>query len=205
MFIALLNFHSSSFQIHVQFDGWKGAFDYWCRFDSRDIFPVGWCQASEHPLQPPGTKVPFEYHKAFFATYLNMHNFPPSIILVKPRSTSPYHPPIRLPAEVPAQPWNRPRYQLPNLRRLSLLPPTVAREKAKRKAPRSKANRMNCPALHEASRPHKIKQPQSNLPSPHPPPSRLHSQTLSSLLLKAQLLCLHLLRPLPLPSQLRRL
>jgi hypothetical protein len=42
--------------IFVTFDGWKGAFDYWCRFDSRDIFPVGWCQRSGHPLQPPGAK-----------------------------------------------------------------------------------------------------------------------------------------------------
>ncbi|XP_050299578.1 polycomb protein Scm-like isoform X1 [Anthonomus grandis grandis] len=43
-------------QIHVTFDGWKGAFDYWCRYDSRDIFPVGWCARSGHPLQPPGQK-----------------------------------------------------------------------------------------------------------------------------------------------------
>jgi len=42
--------------IFVTFDGWKGAFDYWCRYDSRDIFPVGWCQRSGHPLQPPGFK-----------------------------------------------------------------------------------------------------------------------------------------------------
>ncbi|XP_054158235.1 polycomb protein SCMH1-like [Oppia nitens] len=42
--------------IFVTFDGWKGAFDYWCRYDSRDIFPVGWCQRSGHPLQPPGSK-----------------------------------------------------------------------------------------------------------------------------------------------------
>lgn len=42
--------------IFVTFDGWKGAFDYWCRYDSRDIFPVGFCQKSGHPLQPPGTK-----------------------------------------------------------------------------------------------------------------------------------------------------
>jgi len=42
--------------IHVTFDGWKGAFDYWCRFDSRDIFPAGWCSSSGHPLQPPGMK-----------------------------------------------------------------------------------------------------------------------------------------------------
>ncbi|XP_037804727.1 polycomb protein SCMH1-like isoform X1 [Penaeus monodon] len=40
--------------IHVTFDGWRGAFDYWCRYDSRDIFPVGWCAMSGHPLQPPG-------------------------------------------------------------------------------------------------------------------------------------------------------
>lgn len=42
--------------IHVTFDGWRGAFDYWCRYDSRDIFPVGWCAKSGHPLQPPGQK-----------------------------------------------------------------------------------------------------------------------------------------------------
>ena len=43
--------------IFVTFDGWKGAFDYWCRYDTRDIFPVGWCTKSDHPLQPPGHKV----------------------------------------------------------------------------------------------------------------------------------------------------
>lgn len=43
-------------QIHVTFDGWRGAFDYWCRYDSRDIFPVGWCALSGYPLQPPGHK-----------------------------------------------------------------------------------------------------------------------------------------------------
>ena len=43
--------------IFVTFDGWKGAFDYWCRYDSRDIFPVGWCAKTDHPLQPPGQKV----------------------------------------------------------------------------------------------------------------------------------------------------
>ncbi|XP_063534943.1 polycomb protein Scm [Cydia strobilella] len=43
-------------QIHVNFDGWRGAFDYWCKYDSRDIFPVGWCARAGHPLQPPGQK-----------------------------------------------------------------------------------------------------------------------------------------------------
>ncbi|XP_041462600.1 polycomb protein Scm-like [Lytechinus variegatus] len=40
--------------IFVQFDGWRGAFDYWCEINSRDIFPVGWCKATGHYLQPPG-------------------------------------------------------------------------------------------------------------------------------------------------------
>lgn len=42
--------------IFISFDGWSGAFDYWCEFSSRDIFPVGWCAKTGHYLQPPGNK-----------------------------------------------------------------------------------------------------------------------------------------------------
>ena len=52
-----IKFHFSEETIFVTFDGWKGAFDYWCRYDSRDIFPVGWCAKSDHPLQSPRQKV----------------------------------------------------------------------------------------------------------------------------------------------------
>ncbi|XP_074600307.1 polycomb protein SCMH1-like isoform X1 [Brevipalpus obovatus] len=51
-------------QIFVTFDGWKGAFDYWCSYDSRDIFPVGYCRKSGHPLQPPGSKTPVSPREA---------------------------------------------------------------------------------------------------------------------------------------------
>ncbi|XP_034029934.1 polycomb protein SCMH1 [Thalassophryne amazonica] len=44
-------------EVLVTFDGWQGAFDYYCRYDSRDIFPVGWCTLTGDNLQPPGTKV----------------------------------------------------------------------------------------------------------------------------------------------------
>ncbi|XP_060114093.1 polycomb protein SCMH1 isoform X3 [Heteronotia binoei] len=44
-------------EVLITFDGWRGAFDYWCRYDSRDIFPVGWCSMTGDNLQPPGTKV----------------------------------------------------------------------------------------------------------------------------------------------------
>ncbi|XP_078024676.1 sex comb on midleg-like protein 2 isoform X4 [Epinephelus lanceolatus] len=44
-------------EVFIMFDGWRGAFDYWCKFDSRDIFPVGWCSLTKHSLQPPGNSV----------------------------------------------------------------------------------------------------------------------------------------------------
>ncbi|CAO1405906.1 unnamed protein product [Diamesa serratosioi] len=47
-------------KIHVTFDGWRGAFDYWTMYDSRDIFAVGWCAKSCHPMQPPGQKNRFD-------------------------------------------------------------------------------------------------------------------------------------------------
>lgn len=43
-------------EVLVTFDGWRGAFDYYCRYDSRDIFPVNWCTLTGDNLQPPGTK-----------------------------------------------------------------------------------------------------------------------------------------------------
>ncbi|VFV34906.1 sex comb on midleg-like protein 2 [Lynx pardinus] len=45
-------------EIYITFDGWSGAFDYWCKYDCRDIFPVGWCRLTGDVLQPPGTQVP---------------------------------------------------------------------------------------------------------------------------------------------------
>ncbi|XP_077746084.1 sex comb on midleg-like protein 2 isoform X3 [Canis aureus] len=45
-------------EVYITFDGWSGAFDYWCKYDCRDIFPVGWCRLTGDILQPPGTNVP---------------------------------------------------------------------------------------------------------------------------------------------------
>ncbi|KXJ23692.1 polycomb protein SCMH1 [Exaiptasia diaphana] len=42
-------------KIRIDFDGYLGS-DYWCGYDSRNIFPVGWCILNGHPLQPPGKK-----------------------------------------------------------------------------------------------------------------------------------------------------
>lgn len=50
--------------VFITFDGWKGAFDYMCDYTSRDLFPVGWCAKTGHPLQPTGHKAPTEHTKA---------------------------------------------------------------------------------------------------------------------------------------------
>ncbi|KAM5221407.1 sex comb on midleg-like protein 2 [Ctenodactylus gundi] len=45
-------------EVYITFDGWSGAFDYWCKYYSRDIFPIGWCCMTGHVLQPLGTNAP---------------------------------------------------------------------------------------------------------------------------------------------------
>uniref|UniRef100_T1IQC7 TRASH domain-containing protein n=1 Tax=Strigamia maritima TaxID=126957 RepID=T1IQC7_STRMM len=64
--------------IHITFDGWRGAFDYWCRYDSRDIFPVGWCAASGHPLQPPGAPGSGKYKARVLSVPPPMVTIPPA-------------------------------------------------------------------------------------------------------------------------------
>nr|XP_020760526.1 sex comb on midleg-like protein 2 [Odocoileus virginianus texanus] len=44
-------------EVYITFDGWSRAFDYWCKYDCRDIFPVGWCNLTGDLLQPLGSNV----------------------------------------------------------------------------------------------------------------------------------------------------
>ncbi|KAM7225913.1 hypothetical protein CapIbe_023890 [Capra ibex] len=44
-------------EVYITFDGWSGAFNYWCKYDCRDIFPVGWCNLTGDTLQPLGSNV----------------------------------------------------------------------------------------------------------------------------------------------------
>ncbi|KAM8976464.1 sex comb on midleg-like protein 2 isoform 2-T2 [Pelodytes ibericus] len=74
-------------EIFVMFDGWRGAFDYWCKYDSRDIFPVGWCSLTGDALQPPG----------HFVSILKNTSIPPSPAKVVRRSMQ--SPPKPTPAQ----------------------------------------------------------------------------------------------------------
>uniref|UniRef100_A0A1Y1M760 SAM domain-containing protein n=1 Tax=Photinus pyralis TaxID=7054 RepID=A0A1Y1M760_PHOPY len=42
-------------QIRISFDGWPDRYSYWVDSDSPDIHPVGWCQKTGHPIEPPLT------------------------------------------------------------------------------------------------------------------------------------------------------
>ncbi|XP_021915653.1 lethal(3)malignant brain tumor-like protein 3 isoform X2 [Zootermopsis nevadensis] len=42
-------------QIRIKFDGWPDQYSYWIDDDSPDINPMGWCQKTGHPLEPPLT------------------------------------------------------------------------------------------------------------------------------------------------------
>lgn len=39
--------------LRVHFDGWEESYDQWCDCESPDLFPVGWCQVVDYPLEPP--------------------------------------------------------------------------------------------------------------------------------------------------------
>ncbi|XP_035475580.1 lethal(3)malignant brain tumor-like protein 4 isoform X3 [Scophthalmus maximus] len=44
---------TEDFMVKVHYDGWSSQFDVWCDSDLCDLHPVGWCQRTGHPLEPP--------------------------------------------------------------------------------------------------------------------------------------------------------
>uniref|UniRef100_A0A672PNJ1 Scm polycomb group protein homolog 1 n=1 Tax=Sinocyclocheilus grahami TaxID=75366 RepID=A0A672PNJ1_SINGR len=75
-------------EVLITFDGWRGAFDYYCRYDSRDIFPVGWCALTGDNLQPPGTKGA-DYSKSLSTAWLEGTIGGPGRPISKPRGKLP--------------------------------------------------------------------------------------------------------------------
>nr|XP_046155842.1 sex comb on midleg-like protein 2 isoform X4 [Oncorhynchus gorbuscha] len=81
-------------EVFVMFDGWRGAFDYWCQHHSRDLFPVGWCSVTKHSLQNPGNSVNLPK---------NLHVLTAAHIPSKPSRRS-MPAPFRLPSPLPPLP-----------------------------------------------------------------------------------------------------
>ncbi|XP_028289311.1 lethal(3)malignant brain tumor-like protein 4 [Parambassis ranga] len=45
--------HTEDYRLKIHYDGWSAQFDVWCDSDLCDLHPVGWCQRTGHPLEPP--------------------------------------------------------------------------------------------------------------------------------------------------------
>ena len=47
-------------EVYILFEGSKRKLDFWCFYDDRSIFPLGWCKKSGHPIdgkvEIPGIK-----------------------------------------------------------------------------------------------------------------------------------------------------
>ncbi|KAM6957390.1 MBT domain-containing protein 1-like [Aplochiton taeniatus] len=43
--------------LRIHFDGWEEEYDQWVDCRSADLYPVGWCQLTGYPLQPPAVQV----------------------------------------------------------------------------------------------------------------------------------------------------
>uniref|UniRef100_A0A3Q3JH69 SAM domain-containing protein n=1 Tax=Monopterus albus TaxID=43700 RepID=A0A3Q3JH69_MONAL len=44
---------TEDYRVKIHYDGWSRQFDVWCDSDLCDLHPVGWCQRTGHPLEPP--------------------------------------------------------------------------------------------------------------------------------------------------------
>ncbi|XP_033112924.1 polycomb protein SCMH1-like isoform X1 [Anneissia japonica] len=88
--------------LFINFDGWRGAFDYQCEYDSRDIFPVGWCALTGHPLQMIGNKGQPKMRRASSTSSSNNNN------IERPLSVSPASTPTLIPPVSPARSTGKP-------------------------------------------------------------------------------------------------
>ncbi|XP_075941391.1 lethal(3)malignant brain tumor-like protein 4 isoform X3 [Anarhichas minor] len=44
---------TEDYRVKVHYDGWSQQFDVWSDSDLWDLHPMGWCQRTGHPLEPP--------------------------------------------------------------------------------------------------------------------------------------------------------
>ncbi|GFR10896.1 lethal(3)malignant brain tumor-like protein 3 [Trichonephila clavata] len=53
LFCVLTVSETKGYRVRLHFDGYSECYDFWVNANSPDIFPVGWCEKTNHQLQPP--------------------------------------------------------------------------------------------------------------------------------------------------------
>lgn len=56
LFCVLSVAEAQGHRLRLHFDGYSECYDFWVNADSPFIFPVGWCEKNNKPLQPPKRK-----------------------------------------------------------------------------------------------------------------------------------------------------
>lgn len=61
--------------LRIHFDGWEDEYDQWVDCESPDLYPVGWCQLTGYPLQPPAPQCKFlscqEHNNCFWSMFFS--------------------------------------------------------------------------------------------------------------------------------------
>uniref|UniRef100_A0A8C2JR89 Scm polycomb group protein like 2 n=1 Tax=Cyprinus carpio TaxID=7962 RepID=A0A8C2JR89_CYPCA len=138
-------------EVFVMFDGWRGAFDYWCHYDSRDIFPVGWCSVTKHSLQPPGNSITVPKPGPIPSSSSSSNPKPP-------RRTMPS--PYRLPTPLPQLPVRKGiRGRRPKSETIALLKALAASTEAQDIEDQGEATPQTTPFSQHPLRPYKKRGP----------------------------------------------
>ncbi|KTF76932.1 hypothetical protein cypCar_00033292 [Cyprinus carpio] len=138
-------------EVFVMFDGWRGAFDYWCHYDSRDIFPVGWCSVTKHSLQPPGNSITVPKPGPIPSSSSSSNPKPP-------RRTMPS--PYRLPTPLPQLPVRKGiRGRRPKSETIALLKALAASTEAQDIEDQEEATPQTTPFSQHPLRPYKKRGP----------------------------------------------
>ncbi|XP_067135172.1 lethal(3)malignant brain tumor-like protein 4 isoform X2 [Centruroides vittatus] len=89
MFCVLSVAEIRGYRIRLHFDGYSDCYDFWVNADSPDIFPVGWCEKTNHHLHPPKGYEPHEFNwktylKTMKAQAASRQLFPANVFQVTP-------------------------------------------------------------------------------------------------------------------------
>ena len=59
----------NEYRLRIHFDGWDDIYDDWFEADTLELYPVGWCEKTGHPLETPLSKCLSIWEKAFSCTF----------------------------------------------------------------------------------------------------------------------------------------
>lgn len=91
MFCVLSVVEIRGYRIRLHFDGYSDCYDFWVNADSPDIFPVGWCEKTNHHLHPPKGYEPHEFNWKTYLRTMKAHAASRQLFPANVFQTAPSH------------------------------------------------------------------------------------------------------------------